>query len=112
MRVLLTGATGLLGGALAGTLLSLGHEVRCLVREGSLNAHRLDYAQVDVVRGDAADEEAVARAASDADAVIHAAGIEYAQQVVAALRRAGVDRLVAVSSTSAHSRYEARSGPK
>src|SRR5215217_7495614 len=35
MKVLLTGATGLLGGALLELLLAEGHEVRCLVREGS-----------------------------------------------------------------------------
>lgn len=112
MRVLLTGATGLLGGALVETLRDLGHDVRCLVREDSPNARRLDPAKVEIVRGDASDEESLALAASGADAVIHAAGIEHAPQVVAALERAGVDRLVAVSSTSAHSRYEARSGPK
>lgn len=112
MRVLLTGATGLLGGALTETLLELGHEVRCLVREDSPNARRLDPAKVEIVRGDASDEESLARAISGADAAIHAAGIEYAPRVVSALQRAGVRRLVAVSSTSAHSRYEARSGPK
>ncbi len=112
MRVLLTGATGLLGGALVETLRDLGHDVRCLVREDSPNARRLDPGKVEIVHGDASDEESLALAASGADAVIHAAGIEHAPQVVAALERAGVDRLVAVSSTSAHSRYEARPGPK
>ena len=112
MRVLLTGATGLLGGALTEILLELGHEVRCLVREDSPNARRLDPAKVEIVRGDASDEESLARAISGADAAIHAAGIEYAPRVVSALQRAGVRRLVAVSSTSAHSRYESRSGPK
>ena len=112
MRILLSGATGLLGGALTETLLELGHDTRCLVREDSPNARRLDPAKVEIVRGDASDEESLARAASGADAVIHAAGIEHAPRVVAALQRAGVERLVAVSSTSAHSCYEARSGPK
>lgn len=112
MKVLLTGATGLLGGALTETLRDLGHEVCCLVRGDSPNARRLDSTKVEVVRGDASEEDSLARAASGADAVIHVAGIEYAPQVIAALQRAGVRRLVAVSSTSAHSRYEARSGPK
>lgn len=111
-RVLLTGATGLLGGALVELLLSRGHEVRCLVREDSPNLHRLDPAEVEIASGDAADAEAVERAARGTDAVIHAAGIEHAPPVVEGLRRAGMERLVVVSSTSAHSAYASRSGPK
>lgn len=112
MKVLLTGATGLLGGALVGRMISGGHEVRCLVREDSPNRHRLDPAQVETITGDAADEDAVERASRGADAAIHAAGIEYSPQVVAGLRRTGVERLVVASSTSAHSAYASRSGPK
>jgi nucleoside-diphosphate-sugar epimerase len=44
--------------------------------------------------------------------MVHAAGIEYAPQVVEAAGRAGVGRLVMVGSTSVHSTYEFRSGPK
>lgn len=112
MKVLLTGATGLLGGALIEALISSGHEARCLLREDSSNRHRLDPADVEITPGDAGDAEAVARAASGADAVVHAAGIEYAPPLVEGMKRAGVERLVAVSSTSAHSAYESRSGPK
>ncbi|CAN5190558.1 N/A [soil metagenome] len=112
MKVLLTGATGLLGGALIELLIPRGHEVRCLLREDSENGHRLDPSEVEVVAGDAGDAGDVERAATGADAVIHAAGIEYAPQVVAGLQRAGTERLVAVSSTSAHSGYASRSGPK
>lgn len=112
MRVLLTGATGLLGGALVELLISRGHEVRCLVRESGPNRHRLDPAEVEVVAGDAADEDAVERTARGTDAAIHAAGIEYAPRVVEGMRRAGVERLLAVSSTSAYSAYASRSGPK
>jgi len=111
-RVLLTGATGLLGGELVELLVSAGHEVRCLVREDSPNLHRLDPADAEVVTGDAGDAGTVARAASGVEAVIHAAGIQYAPQVVEGMKRAGAERLVAVSSTSAHSAYESRSRPK
>ncbi|WP_047864305.1 NAD-dependent epimerase/dehydratase family protein [Rubrobacter aplysinae] len=111
-RILLTGATGLLGGALIEALIPAGHEVRCLLRNGSPNSHRLDPAEVEIAIGDADDAEAVSRAASGVDAVIHAAGIEYAPPLVEGMRRAGAGRLVAVSSTSAHSAYETRSGPK
>jgi uncharacterized protein YbjT (DUF2867 family) len=110
MRVLLTGATGLLGGALLDLLLARGHEARCLVREGSPRASRLDPVRVE--RGDAGDAGALARALSGADALLHVAGIEHTPAVLEAAQRAGVPRLVVVGSTSAHSAYPFRSGPK
>jgi uncharacterized protein YbjT (DUF2867 family) len=112
MKVLLTGATGLLGGALLDLLLSEGFEPRCLVREGSPNASRLDPSPVEVARGDAANAEDVRRALAGADALAHVSGIEHAPSVLEACRRAGVPRVVVVGSTSAHSDYEVRSGPK
>lgn len=112
MKVLLTGSTGLLGGALLDLLLAEEHEVRCLVREESTGASRLDPARVEIVRGDAGSAQDLGRALPGAEAVLHVAGIEYAPQVVEAARRAGVDRLVMVGSTSAHSAYPSRSGPK
>ena len=112
MRILLTGATGLLGGALLELLLARGHETRCLVREDSPNAFRLDGQRVEILRGDAAREEDLYRALGDADALLHVAGIEYAPPVVRAAGRAGVERVLIVGSTSAHSAYAFRSGPK
>ena len=112
MKILVTGSTGLLGGALLEALLARGHEVRCLVREGSSRASRLDPVQVELVRGDAGDSPALSRALSGLDALLHVAGIEYAPQVVEAARRTGVGRIVVVGSTSAHSTYEFRSSPK
>ncbi|QIN84196.1 NAD(P)H-binding protein [Rubrobacter tropicus] len=112
MKVLLTGATGLLGGALLDLLISEGHEPRCLVREGSQNAHRLDAHPIEISRGDAGNAGDLGRALAGADALLHVAGIEYAPSVVEAARKAGVSRVVVVGSTSAHSAYEFRSGPK
>lgn len=99
----------MLGGALIEPLLSNGHEVRCLVREGSPNVSRLDAEPVEVVRGDAGSTEDLSRALSGVDAALHVAGIEYTPQVLEAMRRAEVERLVLVGSTSVHSRYEFRS---
>ena len=112
MRVLLTGATGLLGGELLKLLLAEGHEARCLLRAGSPNASRLDAERAEIFRGDAANEEDLLRALQGTDALLHVAGIEYAQPVVEATRRAGVGRVVVVGSTSVHSSYEFRAGPK
>ncbi len=112
MKVLLTGATGLLGGALLDLLLSGGHGVRCLVRHGSPNVSRLDAARTEVFRGDAGSAEDLGRALAGTDALVHVAGIEHAPAAVEAAQSAGVSRLVVVGSTSAHSSYEFRSGPK
>jgi uncharacterized protein YbjT (DUF2867 family) len=111
MRILVTGATGLLGGAVLNLLLAGGHEVRCLVREESPRASRLDP-RIELVRGDAGDARALSQALSGLAALLHIAGIKYAPPVLEAARRAKVERLVVVSSTSAHSAYEFRSGPK
>jgi uncharacterized protein YbjT (DUF2867 family) len=112
MRVLLTGATGLLGGALLKLLLAGGHEIRCLVRPDSPNASRLDGERVEVFRGDAGVERDLYGALNGVDALLHVAGIEHSPAVVGAARRSGVGRLVVVGSTSAHSAYAFRSGPK
>ncbi|WP_162924358.1 NAD-dependent epimerase/dehydratase family protein [Rubrobacter indicoceani] len=113
MKVLITGATGLLGGAVLSRLLSGDeHEVRVMVRRGSPNAGRVVGLPVEVVGGDAGSAPEVARACREVDVVVHVAGIEYAGAVTAGMKEAGVGRLVAVSSTSAHSRFAGRSGPK
>ena len=75
MRILLTGATGLLGGALLRLLLARGHETRCLVRVDSPNTSRLDGERVEILHGDAAREEDLYRALRGADALLHVAGI-------------------------------------
>src|SRR5215216_1271967 len=108
MRILLTGATGLLGGALLRLLLARGHETRCLVRADSPNTSRLDGQRVEILHGDAGSVEDLYLALRDADALLHVAGIEYAPSV----GRAGVERVLIVGSTSAHSAYAFRSAPK
>ena len=112
MRILLTGATGLLGGELLELLLARGHKTRCLLRPDSPHASRLAGKRVEILRGDAAREEDLYRALGDTDALLHVAGIEYSLPVLRAARRAGVGRILIVGSTSAHSAYAFRSSPK
>jgi uncharacterized protein YbjT (DUF2867 family) len=109
LRILLTGATGLLGGELLKLLTGGGHDVRCLVRKESPHLSRLGP-DLTLVYGDAGEEAAFVRALDGVDACLHAAGIEYAPQVISAMKRAGVERLAVVGSTSVHSAYEHRSG--
>ena len=72
MRILVTGATGLIGGAVARRLASAGHEVVGLARSDA-NAARLADRGYTVVRGDLADAAGLAEAARGVDAVVHAA---------------------------------------
>lgn len=110
MRVLVSGGTGLLGqGILHALREDGGHEIRCLARRTS-RVERLGDAEI--FYGDARDAGSLRGALDGADAFVHVAGIKYAPQVLAAARQAGVERLVVVSSTSAHSRFEHRSGPR
>ena len=110
VRILVSGGTGLLGqGFLRVVEESEEHEVRCFVRKTS-PVRRLGG--LELAYGDARDAGSMEKALRGTDAFVHIAGIEYAPQVLEAMRRTGVNRLVVVSSTSAHSAHEPRSGPK
>ncbi len=110
MKILVSGGTGLLGQGLLRLLRGAGeHEVRCFVRRTS-PAERLEG--LELAYGDAEDAGSMARALRGMDAFVHIAGIRYTPWVLEAMRRAGVERLVIVSSTSAHSRFEFRSAPR
>jgi uncharacterized protein YbjT (DUF2867 family) len=112
MRIVVTGGTGLLGKALVELLLAEEHEVRCLVREGSPRARRLDAPQIELVRGNAANVSDLKKALSGIDTLLHVAGIEYTPQVLEAARETEAGRVVVIGSTSVHSAYEFRSRPK
>ena len=57
MKVLVTGATGYVGGRLVPRLLNLGHEVRVMVRDPARVAGRPWASEVEVVKGDIEDRE-------------------------------------------------------
>ncbi len=71
-RVLLTGATGFLGSAIARALLASGREVRALVRPGTPRI-LLDGLAVEAVPGDLLDADSVRAAATGCAAVVHCA---------------------------------------
>jgi nucleoside-diphosphate-sugar epimerase len=109
VKILVSGGTGLLGQGLLRLLRETGkHEVRCFVRRTS-PVERLGG--LELAYGDAGDADSMARALRGMDAFVHVAGIRYTTEVLDAMRWAGVERLVIVSSTSAHSQFEFRSAP-
>jgi dihydroflavonol-4-reductase len=114
MNVLVTGATGLIGGAVVGELLARGHSVRALVRPSS-DLSNLDQTRVELARGDVLDRPSVERALIGCQAVIHAAGLADigadrktlfsinaggVEVVLGAALAAGVERAVLTSSVS------------
>ena len=109
MRILVSGGAGLLGQGFLQVLREFGeHEVRCLVRP-TTRIERLKGFEIHY--GDTRDTGSIEKALRRIDAFVHIAGIECTPQVLKAMHRAGVERLVAVSSTSAHSSFSFRSAP-
>ena len=68
-RILLTGATGYIGGRLIPRLIEAGYNVRCMARD----AKRLDgrFPQAEIVEGDVFDERSLRAACTDVDAAYY-----------------------------------------
>lgn len=124
-RALVTGATGLLGSHLVERLRARGDHVRALVRSSS-DTTFLDGIGVEPARGDLLDVPAVERALEGVDVVYHCAAkvgdwgswsefqvgcIDATRTLAEAAARAGVDRFVHVSSTSAYGHPRDREEP-
>jgi predicted dehydrogenase/nucleoside-diphosphate-sugar epimerase len=108
-QVVITGATGFIGGRLAERLLELGVKVRCLVRSFG-SATRLARLPVEICRVDLMDATAVSAAVNGADFVFHCAydprsrpqNLAAGENLIAASIVANVKRFVYVSSFSVY----------
>jgi dihydroflavonol-4-reductase len=114
-KTLITGATGLVGSAVARKLLAEGFAVRALVRPGSPRFH-LDGLDLEFVDGDIRDAESVRRAMAGIRYVFHvaadyrlwardpselfAANVDGTRVVMQAAKAAGVERIVYTSSVA------------
>jgi nucleoside-diphosphate-sugar epimerase len=114
VTVLVTGATGFIGGHLAQRLVGEGHRVRCLVRATS-DTSLIDELGVELVVGDLADAASLAGIADGCEAVFHCGALvsdwattaEIAAINVAGTRNvlaaaAAVPRFVHLSTTDVH----------
>ena len=91
MKMLVTGATGYIGGSVAERLIASGHQVVGLVRSAE-KVPLLKERGIESVLGTLDDWEVIRKAAQEADAVIHAASADHPGSVlalIAALERSG-----------------------
>lgn len=112
-QVLVTGATGFLGGALARRLAADGVQVRGLARSAA-KAEALRQSGIEVALGDVGDQASLRRAADGCRVVFHCAAafgsypeqravnVEGTRHMVQAARAAGVERFVHVSSAAVY----------
>lgn len=97
MKILLTGASGLLGREIGRVLAAAGHEVRGTARHPS----------VGVAAVDCRDAEMLARSLRGTDMLVHNAGIGLGAHVAEAVRMSDIARVVAISSAAVTSRSRA-----
>jgi uncharacterized protein YbjT (DUF2867 family) len=71
MKILVTGATGYIGGRLIPLLLDNGHQVRVMVRDPARATGRSWSSQVEIVRGDVEDPASLTHAVSGIDAAYY-----------------------------------------
>jgi len=115
VRALVSGATGFVGAAVARALLREGWQVRALARAGS-DRSNLESLPLEIAVGDLNDPASLESAVADCRALFHAAAdyrlgardpqqlyrtnVEGTRNILAAARRAGVERSVYTSSVA------------
>jgi nucleoside-diphosphate-sugar epimerase len=113
-KVLVTGATGFLGGRLARRLVDEDYEVRAFARKRS-NTAALKKLDVEIALGDLGDESSVAAAVNGVDIVVHAAAgtsgtaqdsytatVQGTRNVLEACRSGRVKKLIYISSCNVY----------
>ena len=115
MKVLVTGASGFIGGNLVRELVNQGYTVKALVRRHSI-ARALDDLNVEVVEGDLLEKESLEKALDGCDALFHVAAmytfwawdpsliyetnVQGTENILLAAKEKGIKKIVYTSSES------------
>ena len=115
IKVLVTGATGFIGGNLARQLVRQGYHVRALVRKGG-NLKALEGVDLETVQGDLLDRPSLERALDGCEALFHVAAlytfwsrdpqliyrtnVQGTENILAAAKTKGIPKIVYTSSES------------
>jgi nucleoside-diphosphate-sugar epimerase len=119
MKIVVFGANGRTGRLLTEQALAAGHDVTAVTRRPL--GFPITHDRLDIVEADVHDPEAVDQAVAGADAVLSTLGVPYVRKpinvysdgirnVVAAMSRHGVKRLVVVSSSATEPYHHADGG--
>jgi nucleoside-diphosphate-sugar epimerase len=110
MKVFVTGGTGFTGSYVVPLLLKNRYEVRCLYRPGS-DRSVLPYPEIDWVVGDLSDPQTLSASMRGADALVNVAslGFGHAASILRAMKDAGIQRAVFVSTTAIFTQLNAKS---
>ena len=119
MRIVIFGANGQTGRLLTGQALAAGHDVAAVTRRPA--EFPIDHDRLTVVEADVHDAPAVDRAVDGADVVLSALGVPFTRNqvtiyshgtgnIVTAMSRHGVKRLIVVSSSATEPHHHADGG--
>ena len=119
MRIVIFGASGSTGRLLTGQALAAGHDVVAVTRRPA--DFPIRHEQLSVVGADVHDGQAIDRAVHGADVVLSALGVPFTRKpvsiysdgirnIIAAMSRHGVERVVVVTSTATEPHHQADGG--
>lgn len=119
MRIVIFGANGQTGRLLTGQALAAGHDVAAVTRRPA--QFPIAHDRLAVVEADVRDAPAVDRAVEGADVVLSALGVPFTRKqitiysqgagnIIAAMSRHGVKRLIVVSSSATEPHHHADGG--
>jgi nucleoside-diphosphate-sugar epimerase len=115
-RVLVTGASGFIGGHVCEALIAAGFKVRAMVRATSVVSH-LEGLDIERAEGDLTQIDSLRRACEGVDIIVHTAapvgsygeweyfyqaGVVGTENLIEAAHQAGVDRFIHVSSIAVY----------
>ena len=110
MKVFVTGATGFTGSRVVPLLLQSGYQVRCLYRQTS-DRSLLPQPEIEWAPGDLSDTSALTASMQGTDALVNIAslGFGYAESIVSAAKKSGIERAIFISTTAIFTQLNAKS---